>query len=57
MGQPHFFQSKRRIGWWVYANTVLRSKVLKNRRDNGYDAPMILKIMQVKIIIFEHYLV
>ena len=45
------------IGWWVYANTVLHSKVLKNRRDNEYDAPMILKIMQGKIIIFERYLV
>ena len=57
MGQPHFFKSKRRIVWWVYANTVLHSKILKNRRDNEYDTPMILKIMQGKIIIFERYLV
>ena len=56
-GSAPFFQSKRRIVWWVYTNIVLRSKVLKNRRDNEYDAPMILKIMHGKIIFFERYFV
>lgn len=37
--------------------TVLRSKVLENRRDNEYDAPMILKFTHGKIITFERYIV
>lgn len=35
--------------------TVSRSTVLKNQRDNEYDALMILKFTHGKIIIFERY--
>ena len=40
-GSAPFFQSKRRIVWWVYTNIVLRSKILKNRPDSAYYVPMI----------------
>ena len=36
---------------------VMRSKVLKNRDDDEYYAPMIFQLTHEKIIIFEHYLV
>lgn len=35
----------------------LRSKVLKNRADDEYYAPMVSQLTNEKIIIFEHYLV
>ena len=36
---------------------ALYSKVLKNRADGEYYAPMIFQLTHEKIIIFEHYLV
>lgn len=36
---------------------ALRSKVLRNRADDEYYAPMVSQLIHGKIITFEHYLV